>query len=536
MAVTFFYTNTQVLQWCIGNFFNGTGSLLEGLPFSAPCSRLLAEPRPAIFIFLLGQERPMAAPNPEKSLQDEATCSICLDYFQNPMMIIDCGHNFCRDCIAQCCEGSLLNQFSCPQCRKPFFGQNLRPNRHLWNIVELARQFSLRRASEAGERKLCEKHQEPLKLFCEQDQTSICLVCDRSKVHKSHSVVPVEEAAQLYQGKIANCLKSLKEERAKILYLRSSSSKPSEDLLKEAEAERQKLMSEFQQLRQVLEKEEQALLARLEKLEADVKKKKEEGEAKFSAEISHLSTLIGEVEEKCQETPGGLLQDIGHMFKRCQRGRFHSPPVPDSSELKRRLQIFSRDSASLQGQLKNFRETLTEPKWIKEDVTLDLATAHPRFIVFEDHRTVAWGPVREELPYDARRFDPSRCVLGSQGFTSGKHHWTVDVDQGTFWAVGVARESVKRKGQFNIIPAEGIWAVGLSSGHYKALSLPPVILSHCKPLRKIRVCLDCEGKTVAFFDAEEKEAPSLFSFPIFGSEKFFPFFRVGDMNTVLRVC
>ncbi|XP_020633194.3 E3 ubiquitin-protein ligase TRIM7 [Pogona vitticeps] len=478
----------------------------------------------------------MAAPNPEKSLQDEATCSICLDYFQNPTMIIDCGHNFCEACIGQCCEGPVLNQFSCPQCRKPFFWQNVRPNRHLWNIVELAKQFSLRRANEAGERKLCKKHQEPLKLFCEQDQTSICLVCDRSRVHKNHTVVPVEEAAQVYQEKIHNCLKTLKEERGKILSFKSEWSKPSEDLLKEAEVERQKLVSEFQQLRQVLEKEEQTLLTQLEKLQADVKKKMEEGEAKYSAEISHLTALIGEMEEKCQEPPGGLLQDIGCMFKRCQRGKFQSPAVPDSSELKKRLQIFSRDSTSLQGQLKKIREKLTEPKWIKEDMTLDVATAHPRFVVFEDRKTVAWGPVREELPYDARRFDPSRCVLGSRGFTSGKHHWTVDVDQGTFWAVGVARESVKRKGQFTIIPAEGIWAVGLSSGHYKALTSPPVILSHCKPMRKIRVCLDCEGKTVMFFDAEEKEAPVLFSFPISGSGKFFPFFRVGDMNTVLRLC
>lgn len=169
-------------------------------------------------------------------------------------------------------------------------------------------------------------------------------------------------------------------------------------------------------------------------------------------------------------------------------------------------------------------------------MTLDLVTAHPRFVVFGDQNSVAWGPVREELPYDARRFDPSRCVLGSQGFASGKHHWTVDVDQGTCWALGVAQECVKRKGQFNINPEEGIWAVGLSRGHYKALTSPPVILSHCNPMRKILVCLDCEGKTVVFYDADVKEAPGLYSFPIFGSGKFFPFFRVGDMNTVLHLC
>ncbi|XP_060126837.1 E3 ubiquitin-protein ligase TRIM58 isoform X2 [Zootoca vivipara] len=399
----------------------------------------------------------MAAPNPEKSLQDEATCSICLDYFQNPMMVIDCGHNFCRDCIAQCCEGSIANVFSCPQCRKPFPWQNLRPNRHLWNIVELAMQFSMRRAKESGEQKLCKKHQEPLKLFCEYDQTSICVVCDRSKLHKYHNVIPIEEAAQVYQEKIHHCLQTLKEERDKILSFKLDAEKPSQDLL-----------------------------------------------------------------------------DIGSIFNRCKRGKFQFPTPPDSSELSTMVQEFSKESASLQGKLRKFRETLDEQKWINENVKLDPMTAHPRFIVFDGQKAVAWGSVRQELPYSTGRFDPTRCVLGCQGFTSGKHHWTVDVSKGTFWAVGVAKESVKRKGQLNMVPEEGIMAVGFNNGQYKTLTSPPTVLNPSKHPQKIQIRLDYEGGTVGFFDAEEKKRLVLFSVKFVS--KIFPFFRVGDMNTVLRLC
>ncbi|XP_042310998.1 zinc finger protein RFP-like isoform X3 [Sceloporus undulatus] len=216
----------------------------------------------------------MAALNPEKSLQDEATCPICLDYFQSPMMIIDCGHNFCQGCITQYCEGSPGDALSCPQCRNPFLRKNLQPNRHLLNIVALAKGFGMQRAKE-GEQKLCEKHQEPLKLFCEEDQVSICVVCDRSRVHKNHSVIPMEEAAQLYKSKIKN--------------------------------ERKDLVSEFQQLRQVLEKEEQLLLVQLEELEAEAEKKKAEAN-ELSAEISHLDILIGELEKKYQESTVEMLQ------------------------------------------------------------------------------------------------------------------------------------------------------------------------------------------------------------------------------------
>ncbi|XP_042311000.1 E3 ubiquitin-protein ligase TRIM7-like [Sceloporus undulatus] len=202
----------------------------------------------------------------------------------------------------------------------------------------------------------------------------------------------------------------------------------------------------------------------------------------------------------------------------------------------KKLQKLTKESESLQKELKKFRETLKEPKWIKEDVTLDPVTAHPRFIVSEDLKSVRWRSVREELPYDARRFDTVRCVLGSQGFSSGKHHWIVDVDQGNFWAVGAARESVKRKGQFNIVPEEGIWAVGLLSGQYKVLTSPPTIINQSKHLKKIQICLDWDGKTLAFFDFEEKKRLVLFSSLTFKSEKIYPFFRVGDINTVLCLC
>ncbi|CAM5098218.1 unnamed protein product [Natator depressus] len=46
----------------------------------------------------------MAAASPVESLQEEATCPICLEYFTHPVTL-ECGHNFCRACIAQCWEG-----------------------------------------------------------------------------------------------------------------------------------------------------------------------------------------------------------------------------------------------------------------------------------------------------------------------------------------------------------------------------------------------------------------------------------------------
>ncbi|XP_012594008.2 E3 ubiquitin-protein ligase TRIM52 [Microcebus murinus] len=41
-----------------------------------------------------------ATPNPMQTLQQEAVCAICLDYFEDPVSI-SCGHNFCRGCATR---------------------------------------------------------------------------------------------------------------------------------------------------------------------------------------------------------------------------------------------------------------------------------------------------------------------------------------------------------------------------------------------------------------------------------------------------
>uniref|UniRef100_A0A8C3JH44 Uncharacterized protein n=1 Tax=Calidris pygmaea TaxID=425635 RepID=A0A8C3JH44_9CHAR len=134
---------------------------------------------------------------------EEASCSICLGFFQDPVSI-HCGHNFCRGCIARCWEG-LEAPFSCPQCRQTAPQKTFRPSRELAKIAKIAGRLSLeaggRGGGGGGWEKVCRQHQEVLKLFCKEDLQPICVVCDRSRAHRFHPVVPVEEAAQEYKVK-----------------------------------------------------------------------------------------------------------------------------------------------------------------------------------------------------------------------------------------------------------------------------------------------------------------------------------------------
>uniref|UniRef100_A0A8C3JB65 RING-type E3 ubiquitin transferase n=1 Tax=Calidris pygmaea TaxID=425635 RepID=A0A8C3JB65_9CHAR len=114
---------------------------------------------------------------------------------QDPVSI-HCGHSFCRSCITETWEG-LTTNFSCPQCRETGDQKILRPNWELAEVIEAAKRLNLQREREVeGGENLCEKHQEPLKLFCQDDKRLLCVVCDKSKVHRDHSVVPMDEAVQ----------------------------------------------------------------------------------------------------------------------------------------------------------------------------------------------------------------------------------------------------------------------------------------------------------------------------------------------------
>uniref|UniRef100_A0A674JN11 RING-type E3 ubiquitin transferase n=1 Tax=Terrapene triunguis TaxID=2587831 RepID=A0A674JN11_9SAUR len=139
----------------------------------------------------------MAAGDLAWSFQDEVTCFICLEYFADPVTI-ECGHNFCRACISQCWGESEPN-FSCPQCRETTQQRNLWPNRQLGNVVELVKRLRLQTMTEPEGEQACEWHQEALKLFCEEDQTLICMICRESWAHHTHTVIPIEEAAQQYR-------------------------------------------------------------------------------------------------------------------------------------------------------------------------------------------------------------------------------------------------------------------------------------------------------------------------------------------------
>ncbi|XP_044839282.1 butyrophilin subfamily 1 member A1-like [Mauremys mutica] len=169
------------------------------------------------------------------------------------------------------------------------------------------------------------------------------------------------------------------------------------------------------------------------------------------------------------------------------------------------------------------------------NVTLDPDTAHPQLVLSEDQKSVRREDRCQDLPDNPERFDIWGCVLGCEGFTSGRHCWEVEVGDGRYWAMGVARESVSRKGEITRSPEGGIWAVERWGDQFQALSSPVIPLPLSRAPSRIRVCLDCDQGQVTFIDAGD-EAP-IFTFPP-GSvpgERIRPWLWVGP-ESQLRLC
>ncbi|NXA65191.1 TRI39 ligase, partial [Mohoua ochrocephala] len=134
------------------------------------------------------------------------------------------------------------------------------------------------------------------------------------------------------------------------------------------------------------------------------------------------------------------------------------------------------------------------------------------------------------LPSNEKGFDSHLFVLAKEGYTSGRHYWEVHVGTRRNWALGIARESVTRKGTLTLSPQNGFWAIGLADGRdYWAYTDRWARLSVPGKLKLFGIFLDVPAKEVTFYDCYREAA--LYTFSIadgsIQEEKFIPFFSTG---------
>uniref|UniRef100_K7G7I6 Tripartite motif containing 39 n=1 Tax=Pelodiscus sinensis TaxID=13735 RepID=K7G7I6_PELSI len=458
-------------------------------------------------------EGAMAADSPVESLREEATCPLCLEYFTAPVTL-ECGHNFCQACISQCWEGP-GPAASCPQCRETVQQGPLRPNRQLANIVEIAKRLSLQAPKGAGGDGVCGEHQEVLKLFCDEDQSLICVICHLSQAHHAHRVLPVQEAAQEYQehkfGKLLVTVK-MKHDRGATVAQGSPVSVGLASLSCDGEG---KVLPASWACPHSLPHPKSLTFyneARLELAYASCTNKISSLPTAYWCWYPVVSGTATSSKKRNQRFPCQLRGCSGAMLNPSSRILPTPIAVPSLCQglvplgrqtswavTKALRQPNPSQVSAMPGTLIFFSLSLSA-----ENVTLDPDTAHPQLVLSEDGKRVSWGVTRQDLPDNPERFNSRACVLGQEGFTSGRHYWEVEVGDKRGW--------VTRKGWIMRTPEEGIWAVDYDwSSHYRALTSPRTSLPLSEVLRKLGVYLDCDRGQVTFSNAD-KEAP-IFTFP-----------------------
>ncbi|XP_035856464.1 E3 ubiquitin-protein ligase TRIM21-like isoform X3 [Sander lucioperca] len=433
------------------------------------------------------------------SSEDQFLCSICLDVFTDPVST-PCGHNFCKNCITE--HWNTSDQYLCPLCKEGFTTRpDLRVNTFISEMVAQFRQSAQQKASSSSSEQQVSK---PGEVPCD--------VCTGTKL-KAELGKTEAEIQQMIQKR-----------RLKIQEIKHSVDLSEED----ADREIAEGVQVFTSLKESVERGLNELINTIKEKQKTTEKQAEAFIKELEQEISELMKRSTEVEQVLRS------EDHLHLLQSVQSLNIQQPPpTKDWTEVSLRPSSYEGTVVKAVVQLeetlvKQMKKLLeAELKRVQQyavDVTLDPDTAHPELILSDDGKQVNLGDVRKNLPDNPERFSKCVFVLGKQSFSSGRYYFEVQVKGKTEWTLGVARESINRKGRITLNPQKGYWTILLRNGNeYKAAAGPRVLLSLKSPPQKVGVFVDYEEGLVSFYDVDA--AALIYSFTGCSfTEKLFPFF------------
>ncbi|KAM4713118.1 E3 ubiquitin-protein ligase TRIM35-like [Anableps anableps] len=443
----------------------------------------------------------MATNTPQS--EADCTCPVCCDIFTDPVLLL-CGHSFCQHCLQEWWRQS--TQRTCPVCKEIFHMTQPPRNLALRNLSDSLRQEKSKRP---GSKEICSLHGEKFKLFCQDDQQPICLICRDAKAHNKHNCIPISEAAEEYRAKVQINLLNLKSKRGSFKSQKQDWDKTAAHIQVQAQQTERTIRAEFQKLYQFLREEE---AGRIDACRKEAKLKSDAMNVRIvnlTTEISDLRKKIKIIEEEMRADDLSFMLNVKTTLER-SLCKLSQPKTLTGTLI---------DEAKHVGnlQLSVFRKMADIVQYTP--VFLDPNTGSYNLIVSENLTRSSESQKFQSFPYNPERMSWSN-ILGYQGFNSGIHSWDVEVDG--YWAVGVTDKT-----NLQIYPYLRTWAMHMCTctNILRNLTLGDYMTEIAKDSfpQKVRVELDYNRGILSFFDIDRRKTVHTIKYRF--TETVFPYFR-----------
>nr|XP_055059304.1 tripartite motif-containing protein 16-like [Misgurnus anguillicaudatus] len=436
-------------------------------------------------------------------VQDQFSCSICLDLLKDPVTI-PCGHSYCKSCITDYWDQK--RDYNCPQCRqtfttRPVLGKNTMQaevveklkktkrqaahpdhcyaepgdvkcdvctqrkhkavksclvclNSYCQNHLEQHEKFfrgkkhDLIDATERLQEMICPQHDKALEIYCRTDELCICYLCmvDEHNDHKTVSAAAERTEKQ----------KQLKETQRKYQQRIQESQKKLQELRDAVETHKRSAQTAvddteriFTELIESIERRQSELTQWIRDQEKTAVSEAERLLKRLKQEIDNLRRRDDELEQILQT------DDHIHFLQ-----SFQSLSVPPGSTNSLSITVSPLSSYDVQKMKEKLKHVCSEIEKIFDRVTpepntreqflqyylgftLDPNTAHKYLHLSNGNRVITDTNRVQPYPDHPDRFDFYHQVLCSES-VNGRCYWEVE------WSdevdISVSYKSINRKG------------------------------------------------------------------------------------------
>lgn len=451
-------------------------------------------------------DKPSFKPAPQKrrvsrqvSKSDNVFCDVCVG-LKMPAV------KSCLVCRVSYCEGHLL-----PHLRDPVMTKHMLTDPGTFATSHM-----------------CKKHSMLLEMFCKKDQVLVCPKCtDRD--HRYHEVVTIEKESR----KIRNDMKKADMDFHHMIQTRMDKMREIEHTLEQSKKVKdnniQMSVQVYTTVISAIEKHQAAVIEETEEKQEEAEKKAQELLRALSLEVNELQYRRSEIQQlELTEDPLHLIQSIPSLVVLPFTNDLTEMKIDMNNRISTVRNTFSKLVEICQELEKKLAtEEVNKLSEYAADVSMDPSTAAGWLFVSVDGKKVSVSETqsRPSLLDDPRRFDSCVAILGKQSFTTGRHYWVVQVGEKTDWDLGIAKESINRKGAITVRPDCGFWAIcRRKGGCLSACTSPSIPLPLKETPRKVGIFLDYKEGVVSFYDAEAKVHMYTYSGCDF-TEPLYPYFN-----------